>query len=120
MKPLINSTKDWQVGINKVREEDVALEILKIFSEFWYEASIEKKSKSTVNRYRAALQSLGGYIVEKSVTDDDSIRLNANELIFESINEDGGPLVFHDNEAWQNELDMVCRKLHKFLQKGRV
>ena len=117
MKPLVDSTKDWQVGIDKAREEEITLELLNIFSKFWNEASIDSKSKSTINRYRTALQSEGGYIVEKSVTDNGGINLTAKELLSESINEDEGPLVFHDNEVWQNELDMVCRKLHKYLQK---
>jgi hypothetical protein len=26
-----------------------------------------------------------------------------------------GPLIYHDNETWQKELDAVCRKLHKYM-----
>lgn len=29
------------------------------------------------------------------------------------------PLIYHDNEDWQNEIDMVCRKLYKYFKTVR-
>jgi len=28
-------------------------------------------------------------------------------------------LVYHDNEDWQDELDMVCRKIYKYMKTGK-
>ncbi|MDD8019468.1 MAG: hypothetical protein PHP42_13930 [Bacteroidota bacterium] len=44
--------------------------------------------------------------------------MTAKELLDEYVNEYEGPLVFMDNETWQNEFDGVCRKLHKFLKNN--
>jgi hypothetical protein len=40
-----------------------------------------------------------------------------DELRSEHIGSRDGPLIFHDNEDWQGELDMVCRKLNRHIRK---
>jgi hypothetical protein len=32
---------------------------------------------------------------------------------------DEGPLVYHGNESWQDEFDMVCRKIYKYMKMNR-
>lgn len=113
MKPTIQWTEDWEIGIDVPRESEISQRVLDLFVEFWSDEEIEEKSKSTLNRYRAALMSLGGYIVEQSITDDGE-KKSAKEILLMSIDDEGGPLLFQDEETWQNELDMVCRKLHKY------
>ena len=116
MKPAIEWAEDWEIGVNQARETEVTLGVLEMFVDFWVEESIGDKSKSTVNRYRAALQSLGSYIVEQSISEE-GLDLKIEELILGCIDEEGGPFLFQDEETWQSELDMVCRKLHKYFRR---
>lgn len=118
MKPILQWTEDWEIGIDIPKENEISQQVLDLFVEFWSDEKIEEKSKSTLNRYRAALMSLGGYIVEQSIIEDGVIK-SAKELLLMSINDEGGPLLFQDEETWQNELDMVCRKLHKYYARKK-
>ena len=116
MKPTIEWTEDWDLGIDISSENEISQNVLDVFVDFWNEAGIDSKSKSTMQRYRSALQSLGGYIVEESLSLENS-KLSAYDLLVKYIEKEGGPLLFIDEETWQNELDMVCRKLYKYTQK---
>jgi len=113
MKPILQWTEDWEIGIDLPKDSEIVRQTLDLFTEFWSDESINEKSKSTLNRYRAALISLGSYVVEQS-TYEKGMGKTAKELILMSIDEDGGPFLFKDEENWQSELDMVCRKLHKY------
>lgn len=113
MKPILQWTEDWEIGIDIPKESEISRQLLDLFIEFWADEGFEEKSKSTMNRYRAALISLGSYIVEQSISEE-GVEKTAKELLLMSIDDEGGPLLFQDEEAWQNELDMVCRKLHKY------
>jgi len=113
MRPILQWAEDWEIGIDVPKESKISQHILDIFVEFWDDEGIEKKSKSTLNRYRAALISLGSYVVEKSISEE-GVGKTAEELLLLCIDEQGGPLLFQDEETWQNELGMVCRKLHKY------
>ena len=113
MKPTIKWTENWGVGLDISTEREISLGTLELFVDFWDDEAIEKKSKSTLNRYRTALQSLGGYIVEQSVSEEGT-GSTAKELLLGCIDSEGGPLLFQDEEIWQNELDRVCRKLYRY------
>jgi hypothetical protein len=113
MKPIVQWTEDWEIGVDISRENEISLSTLELFIDFWDEEAIAEKSKSTLNRYRAALQSLGGYIVEQSVSEEGT-ESTAKELLLECIDGEGGPLLFQGEETWQNELDMVCRKIYRY------
>ena len=115
-KPNENWINDWIIGENTQREKEISSVLVKCFIEFWEKQSFEIKSKATINRYYNSLHALGGYIVEHSI-EDDCLSKTAIELLNESIGHDDGPLIYQDNENWQNELDMVCRKLYKYIQK---
>ena len=43
----------------------------------------------------------------------------AYEMLSEYVGPDDGPLIYHHNEDWQNEVDMVCRKIYKQINKKR-
>lgn len=114
MKPDPAWLEDWRLEENPAREDRVGRELLTIFTKFWEAASLDQKSDKTKRRYSGALHSLGGYLVEKSVFDDENVHMTAAQLLDEYVDQDEGPLICQDNETWQNEIDMVCRKLHKF------
>jgi len=107
--------KDWKIGENPSREKEVSNDLLTIFINFWKSQRIDEKAKTTKNRYSGALHSIGGYLVEQAVSEDDA-NMTSYELLSEHIGPYDGPLICHDNETWQKEIDMVSRKLHKYLK----
>jgi hypothetical protein len=119
MKPNKNWVKDWQIGENPAREHTLSDDLIRLFMDFWDALALDEKSKSTRNRYAAALHALGGYLVEKGISEDGS-DMTADELLYEYISPYEGPLIHHDEEAWQEELDMVCRKLYKFMESRKT
>jgi len=69
MKPILQWTEDWEIGIHFTdlpKDSEIVRQTLDLFTEFWSDESINEKSKFTLNRYRAALISLGSYVVEQS------------------------------------------------------
>jgi hypothetical protein len=114
-KPNNSWIKDWKIGENPSRENELGKDLVSIFKRFWIDCKLDSKSKSTMNRYTGALHCLGGYLVEKGIYNE--INFSALELINEYITKHEGPLVHYDNEDWQDELDMVCRKLYKHINK---
>ena len=116
MKPTSTWIDEWRCGLDPSRENAIASELLKVFRAFWDQQKLDDKSKTTRNRYAGALHALGGYLVDRAVRED-GLDKTADDLLFEHVTPLEGPLVHHDNEAWQDELDMVCRKLYKHMEK---
>jgi hypothetical protein len=114
MKPATEWTTDWRYGVEPKQEGKTSEELLLIFHEFWDWAGLDKKSKSTRQRYSVALHALGGYLVEET---GNGHRANKpiQDFLKHYIDSGDGPLIHTDNEAWQNELDTVCRKFYKYL-----
>ncbi len=114
MKPTNKWINDWHTGENPSRENAIAAELLKYFMDFWDKLKLDEKSKTTKNRYSSSLHALGGYLVQQATSDDD-LDDTAEELLSKYIDSDGGPLIYYDDESWQDEVDMVCRKIHKHM-----
>lgn len=114
MKPEESWIRDWRIGVSPAREGEIAKELLRIFRQFWQWGELDRKSKTTQQRYGGALHALGGWAVEKTV--DDNGPINVHELLSVATSGGDGPLIYLDREEWQRELDTVCRKLYKFLQ----
>jgi len=114
MKPKTKWITDWRFGVEPELEKKTSEELLVIFQDFWNGACLETKSKSTKQRYAGALHALGGYLVEEGVNG-----IRGDKSIYDFlkgyIDSGDGPLIYYDNEAWQSELDTVCRKLYQFL-----
>jgi hypothetical protein len=110
-----NWIEDWRVGIAPDREREVATELVRVFTNFWNAEELDERSASTRRRYAAGLHSLGGYVVETSLTDEMENR-TAHELLNEAVCLGEGPLIHSHDDVWQRELDAVCRRLHKFLK----
>lgn len=118
MKPNRQWIEDWKIDENTSREVRIAEELLQVFSDFWEAYELDRKSKTTRNRYAAALHSLGGYLTENSVTEKEDLDKSSADLLAEYVGPEDGPLIFLDHESWQNEIDMVCRKLYKYLKSN--
>ena len=114
MKPTIDWITDWGYGVEPSKEKETSEELLRIFQDFWCWANLDTKSKSTKQRYSTALAALGGYIVEETGNGNRGAK-SIHEFLKSYIDSGDGPLIYHDNEAWQDELDTVCRKLYKYL-----
>jgi hypothetical protein len=114
MKPTTEWIKDWRTGLHPRLETQTAEELLHVFKTFWDWSNLDKKSKSTKQRYASSLHALGGYLV-KEVVNGHNNNKPIQEFIMSYIDTGEGPLIYHDNETWQKELDAVCRKLHKYM-----
>ncbi len=115
MNPNNKWINDWKIGENPSREKNVSEDLLEIFIDFWKTQGLEEKSKTTRNRYSGALHSIGGYVIEQAISEDGA-DMTTKELLFEHIGPYEGPLICQDNETWQDEIDMVSRKLHKYMK----
>ncbi len=76
----------------------------------------------TLTRHRDHLQMLGGEIIRRRQNDPDLAKQPARDLLFNLVEEDGGPLIWPSiTEPAQNAFDATCRKLYRFLneQKNR-
>ena len=118
MKPNEEWIEDWRIGVDPAREREVATELVSLFAEFWNVQTLDDKSKTTRYRYSGGLHALGGYLVEQAISDD-GLGMTADQLVSEHVGDDGGPLIAHDDEAWQDEIDMVCRKLCRHMTRNR-
>ncbi len=116
MTPNSTWIKDWLIGENPKREMAVSTELIAIFAKFWNALGLDTKSKTTRNRYSSSLQTIGRYLVEQAISDEGA-DVTTRELLSEHIGPDDGPLIHHYEEAWQNEVDTVCRKLYKYLNE---
>ena len=72
-----------------------------------------KKTQRTQNRH--SLHSLGGYLIDQLSYEDEPETSTAMKLLEEQLSEFEGPLIFHDNESYQREVDTTCKKLYKHL-----
>ena len=115
MRPNENWIDKWQIGLKPHREKCISAELVRVFIDFWNAQTLDDKSKTTRNRYSGALQALGGYLVEQSISNDGSDK-TADDLFFQHVGPTDGPLIYHDNESWQGDIDMVCRKFYKYMK----
>lgn len=115
MKPNRKWIDDWQIDVQPSREKDISTDLVKFFIEFWGKLKLDEKSKTTRNQHLSSLHALGGYLVEQAISDE-NLGKTADELLSEYIGAYDGPFIFHDNERWQGEVDMVCRKIYKYMK----
>lgn len=114
MKPSSAWIQDWRIGVEPSRERVISRELVRIFASFWEALELDGKGKSTQGRYSNALHALGGYLLERAVSVNGK-PMPARQMLLDAIDSDDGPLIFHDEESWQREIDSVCRKLHRHL-----
>jgi hypothetical protein len=114
MIPTENWLKDCRCGLDPNLEKRVSEELVEIFQAFWDWANLDTRSRTTQQTYSGAPHALGGYLVEE-VGNGVQFPETTQEFLRAYIDSGDGPLVHHDNEAWQNDLDRVCRKLYRYI-----
>ena len=117
MKPERKWIDDWLIGLAPARERKVSNGFISLFADFWKKQALDGKAKTTRNRYSAALHAIGGYLVEQAISEDGKNK-TCYELVAEHIGPYDGPFIHHDNELWQDEVDMVSRKLYKYMKNN--
>lgn len=118
MKPNRKWIDDWRIGVKPSRENQISTDLFNLFLNFWAAEKLDKKSKTTMDRYSTSLHRLGGYLIEKAISDD-GFEKTAYELLSEYLSPDEGPLVYSENVNWQDEFDLVCRKIYKYMKRNR-
>ena len=111
-----NWASDWTVC---KEDRQLSPKLIPIFECFLGSLLEKGVSKRTLRRHERACHALGGYIVGEVFGRGD-VSFSPNEtgetVLLRFIDVSGGPLVYQDQEAWQNALDATCRKLFKQLK----
>jgi len=116
----IMHTQNW-ISDWRICKEDIEFskKIIPIFESYLQSLLGKGVSKSTFKRHKSACHALGGYIIEQVFNYEEnpfSGNERGEEILLHYIDKYGGPLIHHDNEIWQNEVDTTCRKLFKMLR----
>ncbi len=116
-------TQNWDQDWSIYKEDrNLSKKIIPIFESYLINILEKGVSKKTINRHKNACHALGGYIIGEIYgygNNPFSGNENGEQIILHYIDENGGPLVHHDNETWQKEVDAMCRKLFDVL-KGKA
>jgi hypothetical protein len=89
--------------------------LVECFTPFLMHLATSKLSQRTIQTHVDNLWILGGEII-RDLNEDSSLRkVAAEQLIRNTIHEDGGPLVHNASEDEQRSFDSTCRKFHRFL-----
>lgn len=118
MKPSSVWIHDWRIGVEPSRERMISREWVRIFASFWEALELDGKGKTTQRRYSNALHALGVYLLKGAVSEKGK-PMSARQMLLDAIDSDEGPLIYHDDESWQREIDSVCRKLHRHLMAAK-
>ena len=107
-----------------IEHSDVAIgqRIIESIQPFLIDLLQQGLADKTLTRHRDHLQMLGGEIIRRRQNDPDLAKQPAHDLLFNLVEEDGGPLIWPSiTESAQNSFDATCRKLYRFLneQKNR-
>ncbi|NOZ54183.1 MAG: hypothetical protein GXP08_13815 [Gammaproteobacteria bacterium] len=108
--------KNWQISKDGIH---LSKKITPVFELYLSDLADSGVSKKTFNRQKNACYALGSYIIGEVYgyeNDTFSETQTGVDILLHYIDQFEGPLVYHDNELWQKELDSVCRKLFKTIQ----
>jgi hypothetical protein len=90
--------------------------IVEFFKPFLMHLLTKKLAASTLRRHRDHLWMLGGEVIRRRQEDEYLARLPVENVIFNLLDDDGGPLIWpRITEQQQNTFDASCRKLYRFL-----
>lgn len=91
-------------------------EIVGLMIPFIEEMKLSKLSVKTINEHIDNLWMLGANIIEDLNWFDKTDLIPPQEMLFESVDSEGGPLIHDFDESQQEEFDATCRKFYKHLK----
>ena len=107
----------WLIGLKPNEEKSLSLEIIKIYKEFWKQQSLSSKSKTTKRRYSNGLAAIGSHIIDKLFNcypEEYDQNKSASDVLLDFVDKYEGPLIY-ETEDEQREIDLVSKKLYKFI-----
>ena len=117
--PNYNWAKYWRIGLKPNEEKSLSLEIIKIYKEFWKQQSLSSKSKTTRRRYSNGLAAIGSHIIDQLFNfypEKYDQNKSASDVLLDFVDKFEGPLIY-ETENEQREIDLVSRKLYKFINQ---
>ena len=109
--------EDWPARWS-YEESDLApgRRVVEFLKPFLLHLLTQKLATSTLRRHRDHLWMLGGEVIRRRQEDPQLSRLPVEEVTFDLLEEDGGPLIWpRITEQEQDAFDASCRKLYRFL-----
>jgi hypothetical protein len=90
--------------------------MVECFKPFLRDLLVRHLSRKTLRQHRDNIWVLGGEVISQLQIDSDLRRRPIEQVVLNLINDDGGPLLSHDqSEAVQRSFDATCRKFSRFL-----
>ena len=117
--PNDNWAKYWRIGLKPNEEKSLSLEIIKIYKKFWKQQSLSSKSKTTRRRYSNGLAAIGSHIIDQLFNiypEKYDQNKSASDVLLDFVDKYEGPLIY-ETENEQREIDLVSRKLYKFINQ---
>lgn len=117
--PNYNWAEYWRIGLKPNEEKSLSLEIIKIYKEFWKQQSLSSKSKTTRRRYSNGLAAIGSHIIDQlfnTYPEKYDQNKSASDVLLDFVDKYEGPLIY-ETENEQREIDLVSRKLYKFINQ---
>ena len=117
--PNYNWAEYWRIGLKPNEEKSLSLEIIKIYKEFWKQQSLSSKSKTTRRRYSNGLAAIGSHIIDQLFNfypENYDQNKSASDVLLDFVDKYEGPLIY-ETENEQREIDLVSRKLYKFINQ---
>ena len=104
----------------KVDDSDVALgqQLTESLEPFLLDLLQRGLADKTFARHRDHIEMLGGEIIRRRYDDPDLAKQPIDELLYNLIEEEGGPLIWpRITETAQRSFDATCRKLYRSLEQ---
>ena len=117
--PNDNWAEYWRIGLKPNEEKLLSLEIIKIYKDFWKQQSLSSKSKTTRRRYSNGLAAIGSHIIDQLFNiypEEYDQNKSASDVLLDFVDKYEGPLIY-ETENEQREIDLVNRKLYKFINQ---
>jgi hypothetical protein len=90
-------------------------QLLTLFRPFLEHLATSNLTPKTIQKHVDNVWALGGEFI-RDLHNDPSLRKKPVErVLFQMIEYDGGPLLYHGGEDQQRSFDSTCRKLRRFL-----
>jgi hypothetical protein len=115
LKLLDEWAESWEIDEGDIQKGEEIVEVLRGFVVSLLERGY---AKTTMRRHLHHLWLLGGEIIRDINYDPDQRKKPGQELVEESVDEEGGPYCRHlDTETEMKSYDATCKKLHKYLRE---